>query len=147
VVSAIKQTGADFPDMYWYVKNHFEGHEFCALGVIYSNHGVLGSIPKKKVYWDLWSTLFPNLWWLARWTISFPNSWKCFFATLLSYLLVIPIPRMKELIAADDTPLLRRPASVNSRGSSHPSTHLSVTGRFSCKTGDAKSNYVILWTT
>lgn len=48
VVSVIKQTGADFPDMYGYVKNHFEGHEFCALGVIYSNHGVLGSIPKKK---------------------------------------------------------------------------------------------------
>jgi hypothetical protein len=49
------------------------------------------------------------------------------------YLLVIPIPRMKELIAADDTPRRRSPANVNKRGSSHPSTHLSVTSRFNCR--------------
>jgi hypothetical protein len=74
-----------------------------------------------------------------RWTILL----RIYVKHFSTYLLVIPIPRMKELIAVDDTPLLLSPASVNSRGSSHPSTHLSVTSRFSCKTQDVKSNYII----
>ena len=51
---------------------------------------------------------------------------------LFTYLLVIPIPQINELIAVADTPRRRSPASVNKRGSSHPSTHFSVTSRFNC---------------
>lgn len=39
---------------------------------------------------------------------------------------------MKELIAVEDTPRRRNPASVIKRGSSQPSTHFSITRRFNC---------------
>jgi len=59
--------------------------------------------------------------------------YKCSItANMYFYLLVMPIPRINELIAVDDTPRRRSPASVNKRGSSHPSTHFSVTSRFNC---------------
>jgi hypothetical protein len=65
----------------------------------------------------------------------FVHHYSCF------YLLVIPIPRINELIAVADTPRRRSPASVNRRGSSHPSTHFSVTSRFNCSRTNKDNGY------